>query len=45
VSEVGSGHGLGVADINGDGRPDIVATGKDGLYLFRNLGFAKNIGD
>jgi hypothetical protein len=39
---VGEATGCGiyfwVADTNGDGRPDIVAPGKDGLYLFENLG-------
>ena len=38
----GEGSGCGiyfwVEDLNGDGRPDIVAPGKDGLYLFENLG-------
>jgi hypothetical protein len=30
-----------VADVDGNGWPDIVAPGKSGLYLFRNLGPAK----
>jgi len=34
----GCGIYFWVEDINGDGRPDIVAPGKDGLYLFENLG-------
>lgn len=34
----GCGIYFWVADINGDGRLDIVAPGKDGLYLFENLG-------
>lgn len=34
----GCGIYFWVADLNGDGRPDIVAPGKDGLYLFENLG-------
>jgi hypothetical protein len=34
----GTGIHLAVADVTGDGRLDIVAPGKDGLYLFRNLG-------
>lgn len=34
----GTGLGLhaAVSDLNGDGRPDIVAPGKDGLYVFWN---------
>ena len=38
----GEGAGCGihfsVADLNGNGRLDIIAPGKDGLYLFENLG-------
>jgi hypothetical protein len=34
----GAGIYFWVEDINADGRPDIVAPGKDGLYLFENLG-------
>lgn len=36
-----------VVDIDGsnDGLLDIVAPGKDGLALFKNLGFAENMGD
>lgn len=34
----GAGIHFAIADTNGDGRPDIVAPGKDGLYLFENLG-------
>ncbi len=41
----GCGIAFQVADVDGDGRLDIVAPGKDGLYLFRNLGFASNMGD
>ncbi|MBN1942432.1 MAG: VCBS repeat-containing protein [Phycisphaerae bacterium] len=41
----GCGIFFQVADIDGDGRLDIVAPGKDGLYLFRNLGYAENMGD
>jgi len=43
----GTGCGIffQVVDIDGDGRLDIVAPGKDGLYLFRNLGYAENMGD
>ncbi|NOY82973.1 MAG: VCBS repeat-containing protein [Kiritimatiellaeota bacterium] len=34
----GAGCGIffAMADLNGDGRPDLVAPGKDGLHLFRN---------
>lgn len=39
---IGAGKGCGidfaVADLTGDGRMDIVAPGKDGLCVFRNLG-------
>lgn len=34
----GTGIHMQVIDIDGDGKPDIVAPGKEGLYLFRNLG-------
>ena len=37
----GTGIQFVVVDIDGDGRLDIVAPGKDGLYLFRNLGPAE----
>ncbi len=38
----GTGCGLqfAVADLDGNGRLDIVAPGKDGLYLFLNQGLA-----
>ncbi|HOF17734.1 MAG TPA: VCBS repeat-containing protein [Phycisphaerae bacterium] len=44
---VGKGCGIhfAVADLHGTGRLDIVAPGKDGLALFRNLGYAHNMGD
>ncbi len=37
---VGKGCGIhfAIADLNGNGRLDIVAPGKDGLYLYENLG-------
>jgi hypothetical protein len=46
-ARVASGCGImfQVVDIDGDGRLDIVAPGKDGLYLFRNLGAAQPMGD
>jgi hypothetical protein len=34
----GTGIFMWVGDIDGDGRLDIVAPGKEGLFLFRNLG-------
>lgn len=34
----GTGIFMAVADIDGDGRLDIVAPGKGGLFIFRNLG-------
>ena len=34
----GTGIHFAVADLDGSGRLDIVAPGKDGLYIFRNLG-------
>jgi hypothetical protein len=44
---VGKGCGIHfqVVDIDGDGRLDIVAPGKDGLYLLKNLGYAKPMGE
>lgn len=41
----GCGIHFQVVDLDGDGRLDIVAPGKDGLYLFRNLGVARPMGD
>jgi len=39
---IGEGQGCGihfaVADLNGDGRPEIIAPGKEGLYVFFNEG-------
>ena len=42
-TRVGTGVGIHfqVVDIDGNGRLDVVAPGKDGLYLFRNLGPAQ----
>ena len=34
----GCGISFAVADLDGSGRLDIVAPGKDGLYVFENLG-------
>ncbi|MFC1453263.1 FG-GAP repeat domain-containing protein [Verrucomicrobiota bacterium] len=34
----GCGIYMAIADLTGNGRPDIVAPGKDGLYVFENLG-------
>lgn len=46
-ARVASGCGImfQVVDIDGDGRLDIVAPGKDGLYLFKNMGIAQPMGD
>ncbi|MFO7957745.1 MAG: VCBS repeat-containing protein [Candidatus Brocadiia bacterium] len=41
----GCGIWFDVADVTGDERPDVIAPGKDGLYLFRNRGFAQPMGD
>ena len=41
----GCGIHFAVADLDGNGRLDVVAPGKDGLYLFRNLGPAEPMGD
>jgi hypothetical protein len=42
ITEPGSGVGTGmqirVADLNGDGRPDIVVAGKTGTWLLVNEG-------
>ena len=40
VGAQGKGCGIyfEVADATGDGRPDVIAPGKDGLYLYKNLG-------
>lgn len=35
---IGTGMSIQVADLNGDGKVDIVVPGKSGLYLFRNRG-------
>ena len=39
-ARIGTGCGIhfAMADLTGNGLPDIVAPGKDGLYLFKNLG-------
>lgn len=41
----GCGIHFAVSDVDGDGRLDIVAPGKDGLYLFHNKGPASALGD
>ncbi|MBB3072503.1 hypothetical protein FHS14_005536 [Paenibacillus baekrokdamisoli] len=38
----GAGIYFWVQDLTGNGYPDIVAPGKDGLYLFENLGLRKD---
>jgi len=46
---IGEGSGCGicfaVADLDDNGLPEIIAPGKDGLYIFWNRGFAENKGD
>ncbi|MDG6955334.1 MAG: VCBS repeat-containing protein [Nitrososphaerota archaeon] len=37
-SASGTGIQMSVSDLDGDGRLDIVAPGKEGLYMFQNLG-------
>ncbi|MFZ5831149.1 MAG: FG-GAP repeat domain-containing protein [Planctomycetota bacterium] len=39
--DVGGGMQLRVADLNGDGRPDILAPGKSGTYILFNEGSGK----
>ncbi len=41
----GTGIQFAVADLDGNGRLDIVAAGKEGLFLFRNLGFEHKGGE
>lgn len=41
----GCGIAFAVADLNDDGLPEVIAPGKDGLYLFWNRGFEENRGD
>jgi hypothetical protein len=38
----GAGIYLWVEDVDGNGWPDVIAPGKDGLYLFRSLGPAES---
>jgi hypothetical protein len=40
-TRAGGGLQISVADFNGDGKPDFVAGGKAGLFLFKNLGASK----
>ncbi len=44
-SATGVGIHFAVADLDGDDWLDIIAPGKDGLFLFRNLGPAEAMGD
>jgi hypothetical protein len=37
---VGTGMRLNMADINGDGRPDVVVACRTGLYVFLNKGYS-----
>jgi hypothetical protein len=37
---IGTGMKLNVADMNGDGRPDIIVACKTGLYIFYNKGYS-----
>ena len=43
-ARVGKGCGImfALADVNGDGRLDLVAPGKDGLYLYLNEGLTES---
>jgi hypothetical protein len=41
----GCGVSFVLADLNGNGHLDVVAPGKDGLYVFHNRGFAESMGD
>ncbi|MFO7775529.1 MAG: hypothetical protein R6W89_06990, partial [Candidatus Hydrogenedentota bacterium] len=41
----GAGNHFWVEDITGNGRKDILAPGKEGLFLFRNQGFPSAAGE
>ena len=41
----GVGIYFDIADMDGNGKLDIIAPGKDGLYLLKNLGVAEAMGD
>jgi len=38
IADVGTGMQIRVADLNGDGKPDIVVSGKTGTWLLVNEG-------
>jgi hypothetical protein len=42
-STTGTGISFAVADLDSSGRLDVIAAGKDGLYLFENLGPARSM--
>lgn len=41
----GTGIAMQIVDLDGKGQLDIVAPGKDGLFILKNLGIANNMGD
>jgi hypothetical protein len=38
IAMIGAGIFFQVVDLDGNGKLDIVAAGKEGLYIFKNLG-------